>query len=382
MKEYQIIILGGGASGSMCALSCRQKSIAIIDNNNKIAKKLLATGNGRCNITNKNISSKFYNRDIDHYYFRFDNEKTLDFFEKIGLVCYCDEDGRFYPLSNTAKSVTSVIENGLRKKGVDLFLEEKVLSIEKEGNGYKITTDKDCYVCNKIVLAMGKIDNEIIKNLDLKSSPLMPSLVGLKGDVSRGLANIKVKNVLVRAYLNTGACKQDKGEVLFKENGLSGIVIFNVSTIFSRYKQFDGKLVINLLPDFGVKDLYKMLKERTKLDVPIPKFFDGLFASAIGYEILTRSKIDENKNSLDLTKEEILKLCDIIQNLDFKVKGCLDNAQVVSGGFDLNDFDENLQSKRNPNLYICGEICDVDGECGGYNLQWAWTSGFIVGQSL
>ena len=97
---------------------------------------------------------------------------------------------------------------------------------------------------------------------------------------------------------------------------------------------------------------------------------------------MTRSKIDENKNSLDLTKEEILKLCDIIQNLDFKVKGYLDNAQVVSGGFDLNDFDENLQSKRNPTLYICGEICDVDGECGGYNLQWAWTSGFIVGQSL
>lgn len=382
MKEFDVIILGGGASGCMCALNCSNKSVAIIDNNNKIAKKLLVTGNGRCNITNLHIESSFYNTNIDKFLHRFNSQDTLTFFEKLGLICYHDEEGRFYPLSNSAKSVTEVIENALEKRNVKLFLNQSVVKVEKNGDKFHIKTLQDEFTCSKLVLALGKFDGELLKDFKLDAIKTIPSLVAIKANVSRGLANTKVKDVLVKAYLNSGALKIEKGEVLFRENGLSGIVIFNLSSMFARNKKFEGKVVINLLPQYDKKALFKMLKERTKINLPLSKFFDGLFVRQVGYEILTRAKLDESKDSENLTKEELELLCHIIQNLEFKVLGHLDNSQVTSGGLSLNNFNENLEAKNIPNLFACGEICDVDGQCGGYNLQWAWSSGYIVGQNL
>lgn len=382
MKEFDTIILGGGASGCMCALSCNNGSVAIIDNNNKIAKKLLVTGNGRCNITNQHMESSFFNTNIDNFLCRFNYQDTLNFFEKLGLVCYHDEEGRFYPLSNSAKSVTEVIENALEQRKVKLFLNQSVIKIEKKENKFLIKTSQEDFICSKLVLALGKYDEKLLANFKFDIKKSMPSLVAIKANVSRGLINVKVKDVLVKAYLNNGTLKIERGEVLFRENGLSGIVIFNLSSLFARNKNFEGKIIINLLPKYDKKALLKMLKARTKINLPLSKFFDGLFVRPIGYEILTRARLNENKNCSDLTKEELEILGNLIQNLEFKVLGHLDNSQLTSGGLDLNNFSENLEAKNIANLYACGEICDVDGLCGGYNLQWAWTSGYIVGQSL
>lgn len=384
MKFYNVLILGCGASGSIAAIKASEKcdNIAIIDSSNKIAKKLLVTGNGRCNLTNKNVDSKKYNVNIDQYLKIFCVTDTLNFFDTLGLVTYHDEEGRYYPISNSAKSVVEVIENKIKKSNIEVYLEHKVLKIESyEDNRFLILTDKDTFICDKLVIALGgNFAQTILSDVEIKT--FTPSLVSLKANVTRNLSGCRIDDVKVRAQNSLGQTKEDRGEILFKEKGISGICIFNVSTLFSRVNDFSGTLSIDLLPDFDKKQLFELLCQRRKLDVKISNFFDGLLLKQVGYEILNRIEINENRSCLSLKDEEIKKLVDVIKNLNYKVLGNLENNQVYSGGVDLTLLTNNLEHKKLKNLYFCGEACDVDGECGGYNLQWAWTSGFIVGESL
>ena len=146
MKKYNTIIIGGGASGCMAVMTARDKSLAIIDSGKSLAKKLMVTGNGRCNLTNTNMSSEYFNENIDKFLKRFDEKKTLEFFEEIGLETYADSEGRVYPISNSAKSVVDVILNKLQN--VDAILGESVQNIERNGKAYIVTTDKETYECN------------------------------------------------------------------------------------------------------------------------------------------------------------------------------------------------------------------------------------------
>jgi predicted flavoprotein YhiN len=174
----------------------------------------------------------------------------------------------------------------------------------------------------------------------------------------------------------------DMGEVLFKDSGLSGIVSFNLSTLFSRQHNFTGNISIDLLPNISTDDLKEMLIRRKALNLPMHKYFVGLFQNQVSDEILRQSKLNTNKISNSLSVGDIDTLATTIKSLSFNVDGYYDNNQVYSGGVSLTDLTDELQHKNIPNLYITGELCDVDGECGGYNLQWAWTSGHIVGENL
>lgn len=385
MKYFDIVILGGGASGCMAGIvaSEKNKSIAIIDKANKIAKKILVTGNGRCNLTNTNMSSGFFNQNIDKFLDKFNQNDTLSFFEKLGLETYSDEEGRVYPLSNSAKSVVSVITNKIENSQIQTFVENEILSIKKEGNKFTIVTDKEAFECKKLVFALGgNLLSQIENNFSLAIKPYSPSLVSLKIKCSKFLANTKVSNVQVTAKNAKNQTLSERGEILFRENGISGICVFNLSTIFSRINDFNGTITIDLLPNLTKEELYQKLLQRKNLNVKINKFFDGLFSSPIGYEILNRCNLDEEKSVATLTNDVIGKMVLLIKNLDFKVCGNLENNQVYSGGISLESLDTTLQSKKIENLHFCGEACDVDGVCGGYNLQWAWTSGFIVGESI
>ena len=173
------------------------------------------------------------------------------------------------------------------------------------------------------------------------------------------------------------------GEILFRENGISGIAIFNLSTLFARKGSFCGEIFVDILPKLNEREVTEMLmKRRENLLVNVDKLFVGFLQNAVANEIFKQAKTNTNKKTDKLTDEEIKKIAFTIKNLHFDVCGKLDNNQVFSGGVSLNDLNENLMSKEIPNLFFMGEIVDVDGECGGYNLQWAWTSGHIVGKSL
>lgn len=382
MKHYEIIILGGGASGCLCGIVAgnRGKKVLIIDKDLKPAKKILVTGNGRCNLTNLNMSSTFFNQNIDLFLDRFSSQNAICLFEKLGLLTYADSEGRVYPLSNTSKSVCEILNLSLYESGVDFCCGE-VISVTKD-KGFIIQTSTQTFSCDKLVFALG--GSGIIHAKEwFKENITTPkaSLVAIKTNPTRSLFGVKISNCKATLILQDGREFCETGEVLFKDSGLSGICIFNLSSLLAR--GFTGKKIsLDLLPQMQEETLQKLLKERKLLPRKISNIFQGIFPAQIGYEILNRAKIEEEKFLKDIDDKEIETLVKIIKNLEFDIKGIYDNNQVVSGGVKLSSLTKDLESKEHKNLFFIGEACDVDGLCGGYNLQWAWTSGKIVGDKL
>ena len=381
MKEvFDVIILGAGASGMMCASTIKRKKVAVVDQAKNAAKKIMVTGNGRCNLGNNSISSKFYNRNIDSFLKQFSEIETAKFFSDLGLVTYVDDEGRIYPISNSAKSVMDILEYGARK--ASFFLGERIKNIKREGTSFVVNLETKIITSPKIVVATGGGSDEILKMLKVPYKEFVPSLVSLKSKQTRDLNGTRVSNVLVKATNAFGKTRSEKGEVLFRENGLSGIVIFNLSTLYARSGRFEGKVEIDLLPDLSEQTLKDILRKRKSLEARLDKFFVGMFANSVANEIFKQSKLNTNAPCATLKENEILILANTIKNMQFNVCGVLDNNQVFSGGVPLEDLDENLMHKNLQGVYFVGEICDVDGVCGGYNLQWAWTSGHIVGEEI
>lgn len=381
MKEaFDVIILGAGASGMFCACTIKGKKVAVVDQVKNAGKKIMVTGNGRCNLGNNNISSKFFNRNIDSFLKQFSEIETGKFFSDLGLVTYVDDEGRIYPISNSAKSVMDILEYGARK--ASFFLGERIKNIKKEGTSFVVNLETKIITSPKIVVATGGGSGEILKMLKVPYKEFVPSLVSLKSNGTRDLNGTRVSNVLVKATNAFGKTRSEKGEVLFRENGLSGIVIFNLSTLYARSGSFEGKVEIDLLPDLSEQTLKDILRKRKNLESRLDKFFVGMFANSVANEVFKQSKLNTNAPCASLKDEEIDLLSHTIKSLKFDIVGCLDNNQVFSGGVPLEDLDENLMHKKLQGAYFVGEVCDVDGVCGGYNLQWAWTSGHIVGERL
>ena len=293
MKEYKVAILGAGASGVMCALLTREKSVVLFDAATRPAKKLLVTGNGRCNLTNTKVDSKKYNANIDKFLKKFDEKQTLEFFEKLGLETYADEEGRVYPLSNTAKSVVDVIENNLN---CDKVLGQKIEKIVSENGFFKIFTEKSAVLAEKIVVSTGGNCENILNMIGLKHKKFVPSLVALRCGDTRDLNGVKLSNVLVTAKNRFNETSSEIGEVLFKDGGVSGIVIFNLSTLFARRDVFEGTISIDLIPQMSKEKLAQKIESRKTLKGDLNKLFVGMFQNAVSNEIFKQTKININKN--------------------------------------------------------------------------------------
>ncbi len=387
MKNFDVIIIGAGASGCMCALktALKGKEILLIDRAKIAGKKLMATGNGRCNMTNLNLfpSSDFYNQNIDNFLNRHSHEDTLNFFNEMGLVCFADEEKRVYPISNSAKSVIDVLNNQLAKfKNISISLETEFEDIEFKNGIYEVITNVGAFSCRKLVIATGgNTAQKVLDKFKIKSKPFVPSLVALKTQSTKIVENIRISPAKVTLFLKDKKISEI-GEILFKDNGISGIVAFNISSYFARNNNYNGKIEIDLLPNHTEEQIFDLLKLRKKLNLDINKMFDGIFLPNIGYLILNNCKLNENRKTAQLTDSEIILLAHTIKHLSFEVKSHYPNHQVYSGGVLIDSLTENLESIVRKGLYFCGEVCDVDGKCGGYNLQWAWTSGYIVGESI
>jgi len=390
MQKYNVIIIGGGASGVMTALACgdKNKSVAIIDSGSFVGKKLLSTGNGKCNLTNLKMNSSFYNQNIDMFLKKFDEKNAINFFDSIGLVTKADECGRVYPFSNTARSVVDVIENRLNELDVVRLIGKKVNNIEKIDEGFVVTTEQERKVeklfAKKLVLATGGNSLfEILKSFGLNFSSISPSLVALKTKEStKHLSGVRVSNVKASAISKINSIettKEEFGEILFKDNGLSGIAVLNLSTVFARNYNFSGKIFIDFIPKTDEKELIQILNSRKELSGNI---LIGFLNDIIAKEIFERLHLNFKMQNILLTDKNICDIAKLMKRLDFTVCEPYDNNQIYSGGVLLSQLSEILESKIIPNVFVCGELCDVDGETGGYNLQWAWTSGHIVGENL
>lgn len=401
--KTEIAVIGGGASGLMAAITAKKlgKEVIILERKDRILKKVLITGNGRCNITNVNANiSNYFGKNIssvENILNRFTPQDTMDFFNELGIVCNEENRGKVYPLSGQASSVVDALRFEAEKLGIKIETEFYVRKIEKDGFKFKIySEDKKKIEAGRVILAAGGQSYpelgsngsgfELAKELGHSVTKLSPSIVQLKTEKYqvKGLQGIKT-DVAVTAYGdNKKICTYD-GELLFTDYGISGNVVFNISFVMPLYKNVEFE--IDFMEKFDYNELYEMLKERKRIlsHLTMENYFNGMINKKLGQFLSKVSGIEKlSKPVKDLNDSDIRKLCTVLKKYRVKILETtgFKNAQVTAGGVSLDEVNiETLESKIVKGLYFSGEVLDVYGECGGFNLQWAWASGHIAGEN-
>ena len=402
--KTEIAVIGGGASGLMAAITAKKsgKEVIILERKDRILKKVLITGNGRCNITNVNANiSNYFGKNIssvENILNRFTPQDTMDFFNELGIVCNEENRGKVYPLSGQASSVVDALRFEAEKLGIKIETEFYVRKIEKDGFKFKIySEDKKKIEAGRVILAAGGQSYpelgsngsgfELAKELGHSVTKLSPSIVQLKTEKNqvKGLQGIKT-DVAVTAYGdNKKICTYD-GELLFTDYGISGNVVFNISFVMPLYKNVEFE--IDFMEKFDYNELYEMLKERKRIlsHLTMENYFNGMINKKLGQFLSKVSGIEKlSKPVKDLNDSEIRKLCTVLKKYRVKILDTtgFKNAQITAGGVSLDEVNpETLESKIVKGLYFSGEVLDVYGECGGFNLQWAWASGYIAGKNV
>lgn len=401
--KTEIAVIGGGASGLMAAITAKKsgKEVIILERKDRILKKVLITGNGRCNITNVNANiSNYFGKNIssvENILNRFTPQDTMDFFNELGIVCNEENRGKVYPLSGQASSVVDALRFEAERLGIKIETEFYVRKIEKDGFKFRIySEDRKKIEAGRVILAAGGQSYpelgsngsgfELAKELGHSVTKLSPSIVQLKTEKHqvKGLQGIKT-DVAVTAYGdNKKICTYD-GELLFTDYGISGNVVFNISFVMPLYKNVEFE--IDFMEKFDYNELYEILKERKRIlsHLTMENYFNGMINKKLGQFLSKVSGIEKlSKPVKDLNDSDIRKLCTVLKKYRVKILETtgFKNAQVTAGGVLLDEVNiETLESKIVKGLYFSGEVLDVYGECGGFNLQWAWASGYIAGEN-
>ena len=405
--KHSLIIIGGGAAGLTSALIAKDMEInvAIIEGTDRIGKKILTTGNGRCNISNSNIDSSRYHSENQHFAKHildsFTIDDTKDFFSNLGIPLVTIDGGKMFPMSMQASSVLDIFRFSIEEKNIPLYINTKVKKIIKEKNGFKIySSNNSTYECEKLIIATGgksapKTGSDgsgyaLAKQLGHSVIPQVPSLVQLKLNYSRlkALSGVKFDGY-AQIFINDECIQKEFGEILFTDYGISGPPILSLSRIASYGLSKNNKvsLSIDMLPTINFDDLKKFLnnhwllfKSRSLIDS-----FVGIINKKIIPIILKQAKIDDiHKPCCNLQIEEKNTIYSLLKQWKFEVSGTnsFANAQVTAGGINTKEINaKTLESNITKNLFFAGEILDVDGDCGGFNLQWAWSSGAIAGKN-
>ena len=405
MKKQNVYaaVIGGGASGMMCAIRAAErhpdKKIVILEKADRVGKKLLVTGNGRCNLSHIGANADSYHGEgsgelINILFEKYSADVVLRFFRTLGLLTHTDSEDRVYPLSNQASSVLDVLRRRMAQLHIEETCNADIQSIQKTAEGYEIAAaDIRIYTKKLIIAAGGKADyagresgsRELLRSLGLSMSRLSPSLspVAVKNDLLRSLKGVRA-DARVSLVRNGRTIKTERGEVQFAENALSGICVFNLS----REANLGGcEICVDLLPDFTAEQVLREIAARIQSDpdAPAGELFIGMFHKNLGLALLKASGIRPSTLCKNISEKEIKSLCRHITDWRFVCEESRDfkKAQVTAGGVRLNEIDPHtFESKRHKGLYIIGEALDIDGDCGGYNLQFAFASGMCAGDSL
>lgn len=394
-----IAVIGGGASGLAAAISAKKNNInaevTIIERMDKVGRKLLATGSGRCNLGNKTLCSERYHGSINAMKIIDSTPDSAEFFGELGVLCTSDSEGRLYPRSNSAATVLSALRLKAAELGVKELCGFEVTEINGKTGHFNLHSVNGVIIAKRIIICTGGYASPqygtdgkmvgLLRKNGYKISKICPadSPLMVTPESVKGLKGIRVKG-RVTALSEGRILAEENGEIQFTENSLSGICVFNLSYLYSKYKD---RLIINadLLPDMNNKEIIKYLikirSSRRRFEAE--QFLTGIFTKNLAFYLMKRVlKRPLTDKISDISDEEIKSLAFAIKHLEFTVAGCAPwkNAQVTSGGIHADCINENLESKKEKGVYFAGEILDVDGICGGFNLQWAWSSGIIAGK--
>ena len=388
-----VAIIGGGASGIFSALHLKklfnnQINVTIFEKNNRIGRKILASGNGKCNLSNQTIlENNIYNNEFaTKIYNEFPPIKLREYFDTLGLFTKLDQANRVYPQTESSNSVLDLMLLHLKNTNVQIKTEETVLDIIKQNNKYAVITKNSNDLFDYVIISTGSkassklgSNNEgydIFKKLNVNITPLKPGLVGIKTkkqDIST-LSGIRQK-ALVKAYCNNDVIFEELGEVQFKDEGISGIVVMNASSIIARTNS-NVNMTLDLLPNYDKEELIEKLKYIQSLNknISLKELSHGILPKMLANKICDMLK----------DKLNIKEFVNLSKNYPINVEGTygFDNAQICVGGVDLKELNEKLELKKHPNIYATGEVLDIDGLCGGYNLQFAFASGFVAANAI
>ena len=364
---YDLLIIGGGISAMVAAIIAKRrgKSVIMLEKNEKIGKKLLATGNGKCNMANIMPVENKYNTDFVYPILKqYSLEKQLSFYASIGLLTK-EVDSRYYPYSEQASSVLNALREELTKLGVEIVLNTEAKRIEK---GFEVCG----YRAKKVLLATGSRatfgadSGYLYEKFGHLNSALRPALVPMltANDNLKGLRGVRLK-ARVKLFADNRFVGECYDEVIFKDNGVSGTAIFNLSQKLARINYKNARLTLDLMPEYTIDECRDVVRKLGGIE--------GIFHKEIVNNIRRTTGNDINK------MVEKIK-CYVLDNAKL---GSVELAQVMSGGLAVKDFDIlTLESKLCKGLYASGEVLDVDGECGGYNVMWAVASGMAVGENV
>ncbi len=392
----RIAIIGGGASGIVASIFAKneQTEVTLFEKNSVLGKKLLITGNGRCNFWNEDMNlSHFHSKelvDISPYFSSEVIQQVLPFFQSLGLV-FRNKNGYYYPCSNQAQSVKNVLFFELKRKQVEVKTDFLVKEIRKEGDFFFINPSEENLKFDFVVLATGSKaypktgstgDGYLFaRSFSHTIVPPLPALVPLRIQGNYGFDGVRVEGK-ASIYHNQKLIREEEGEIQLSSSSVSGICIFNLS----RYANTENvTLKINFVP--FVKTDVSQWFEHLACEHPektVSEILDGFLNYKLGNEILKCSHIPSHFNYKELSQSQKNSLMEHLSQFPFQVIGTKDysDGQVCTGGISLKEVDSNFQSKRVPNLYFTGEILDIDGDCGGYNLGFAWMSGIAVGKAI
>lgn len=406
-KVTNVAVIGGGASGLCAAVELVSNAtdkngiqVTVLEKMTRVGKKLLVTGNGRCNITNMNAAVSGYRGDTEFAETalkRYTPEKNIEFFNSLGLYTRTEEDGRVYPLSNQASSVLDALRFECERLGVKLVCDYRAVHLKEVSTAFtrKIVVNNRDRFDYVIVAAGGKAAKihgtdgdsyDLLKMLGHTVTSIAPALVSLNCEnFTKSLKGIR-SVCGVELVIDGKSEYKNSGEVQFTDYGLSGIPIMQLSRFVSMSPSNDIQIILDLTPDFSEEKLLSYLISRREKDTGLcENMLSGIINKQICITIMKECGIAVNGRVNGLSDEQIKSLCAILKRWKINVKNSrsFDFAQVTAGGLNCSEFNpETMESRLCSGVYCCGEALDVDGDCGGYNLQWAWSSGRTAGKSL
>lgn len=399
-----VAVIGGGASGMMAAVTAASEGarVILLEHKDRIGKKILSTGNGRCNFTNIHQEPICYHSEDPLFPWevveKFNAQAVISFFLQLGVYSK-NRNGYIYPNSDQASAVLDAFRMELDRLKVEIRTGVECREIRPGKKGFTILTDQEPVRADRVILCAGSkaapttgsdgSGYDLAKKLGHRILPVLPALTALKCEEKffKSIAGVRA-NGSVSIWSGGECIAKDTGEIQLTDYGISGIPVFQVSRYASKllYEKKETDAVLDFMPDFTKEQTNAFLRARAKTrpDKSAEMFLIGLFHKKLCDLWIRLSEIPRQRKAGELTEDEIARLTSLIKEFRVRVRETnpYDKAQVCCGGVDTREVNpETLESVYVPGVYFAGEILDVDGMCGGYNLTFAWASGYVAGKA-